>query len=102
MTSYEQRDYNVATFQASYYGMTTSYRIMGPMSESTALEVVYLGMLDRYGNYVEVPCTYIVANIICHYGSGVKLTLYISPRVKTNELGDPVLIPLVIGAAPAV
>ena len=102
MTSDEQRDYNVATFQASYYSVTTSYQIMGPMSESNALEVVYLGMRDRQGDYIEVPCTYIVANIIRHYGSGVKLTLYISPRVKVNEFGDPELLPLVIGAAPAV
>lgn len=102
MTSDEQRDYNVATFQASYYSVTTSYQIMAPMSESNALEVVYLGMRDRQGDYIEVPCTYIVANIIRHYGSGVKLTLYISPRVKVNEFGDPELLPLVIGAAPAV
>ena len=102
MTSDEQRDYNVATFQASYYSVTTSYQIMGPISESNALEVVYLGMRDRQGNYIEVPCTYIVADIIRHYGSGVKLTLYISPRVKVNEFGDPELLPLVIGAAPAV
>lgn len=102
MTSDEQRDYNVATFQASYYSMTTSYQIMGPISDSNALEVVYLGMRDRQGDYIEVPCTYIVANIIRHYGSGVKLTLYISPRVKVNEFGDPELLPLVIGAAPAV
>lgn len=97
MTSAERRDYNVAAFEASYYSVTTSYKIMGPLSEANSLEVVYLVMRDRQGNCIEVPCTYVVAGIIRRYGSGVKLVLYISPRVKADNL-----IPLVIGAVPAV
>lgn len=102
LTSEERNDYNVSTFCASYCTMTTSYLTKAPLTEDNALDVVYLGMCDSFGNFVEVPCTYMVADIIRHYGTGVKLTLYISPRVKANGVGDLELLPLCIGASRAV
>lgn len=90
------------TFEASYINMTTSYKIMGPLSETNALDIVYLGMLDIYGRHIEVPCTYVAAELIRLYDSGVVLTLYISPRVEANDAGDYELIPLCIGAVRAV
>lgn len=86
------------TFSASYCCMTTSYQIMGPLCEDNALNVVYLGMRDLDGRYIEVPCTYVAAELIRLYDAGVTLTLYISPTVETNAFGDPELVPLVIGA----
>lgn len=93
---------NTTTFNASYCNMTTSYKIMGPLSDSNALSVVYLGMRDMDGYYVEVPCTYVAAELIRLYDSGTVLTLYISPTVDINTSGDPELLPLVIGAVRAV
>lgn len=93
---------HTTTFEASYINMTTSYKIMGPLSDSNALDVVYLGMRDLDGRHIEVPCTYVAAELIRLYDSGVVLTLYISPTVEINAFGDPELVPLVIGAVRAV
>lgn len=92
---------HTTTFEASYVNMTTSYKIMGPLSESNALDVVYLGMRDVDGLHIDVPCTYVAAELIRLYPIGVTLTLYISPRVEVNDAGDYELIPLVIGAVRA-
>ena len=92
---------NSSTFEASYCTMTTSYQIMGPLTEDNALHVVYLGMRDDQGRYIEVPCTYVAAELIRLYDAGTLLTLYVSPRVETNSFGDLELIPLVVGAVRA-
>lgn len=92
---------HTTTFQASYTNMTTSYKIMGPLSDSNALDVVYLGMRDMNKCYIEVPCTYVAAELIRLYDTGTVLTLYISPTVEINSFGDPELIPLVVGAVRA-
>lgn len=92
---------NTSTFEASYCNMTTSYQIMGPLCEENALGIVYLGMRDLEGRYIEVACTYVAAELIRLYDAGTVLTLYISPRVDTNSFGDPELIPLVVGAVRA-
>lgn len=93
---------HTTTFRASFINMTTSYMILGPLSESNALDVVYLGMCDVHGRHIDVPCTYVAAELIRLYPTGVTLTLYISPRVEANAVGDYELIPLVIGAVRAV
>ena len=92
---------NSSTFEASYVNMTTSYQIMGPLTQDNALHVVYLGMMDVSGRYVEVPCTYVAAELIRFYESHTLLTLYITPRVETNDFGDLELLPLCVGAVRA-
>lgn len=92
---------HTTTFNASYTNMTTSYKVMGPLSDINALDIVHLGMRDLDGHYIEVPCTYVAAELIRLYPSGTTLTLYISPRVQLNVFDHYELIPLVIGAVRA-
>lgn len=103
MTEYDFGAGRTVGFEATYLNVTTSYTIMPPIMDDTPMDTlfhaVYLGMRDTAGNYLEVPCTYLVADIIHrHYGPGTPLTLYIAPRVRINDSGDPELLPLVIGA----
>ena len=83
------------TFEASYVSMSVSYQIMGPLRPDNALQVVYLGMRDKQGRFVEVPCTYVAAELIRLYDTGTLLTLYISPTVINDDVFDEFqLIPL--------
>lgn len=93
---------NSSTFSASYCSMTTSYQIMGPLTEDNAMHVVYLGMRDSDGHYLEVPCTYVAAELIRLYDAGTMLTLYISSRAIYDDVFDEYhLVPLCIGAVRA-
>lgn len=92
---------NCATFKALYYSVTPSFGSYGPLSEDNALEVVYLGMRDLEGHDIEVPCTYVAAELIRLYPFGTALTLYVAPTVADNGVGDMELMPLVIGAVRA-
>lgn len=92
---------NTATFKALYYSVTPSFGSHGPLSEENALDVVYLGMRDLDGNDIEVPCTYVAAELIRLYPFGTTLTLCVAPSVVPNGVGDLEFVPLVIGAVRA-
>lgn len=91
------------TFNAFYTNMTTSYQIKEPLTDSNALDVVFLGFRDLDGHHIEVPCTYVAAELIRLYPAGTTLTLYISPKTHYLDVFDSYeLIPLCIGAVRAV
>jgi len=103
MISHKRIDFDrTTTFNACYCSLTTSYQIKAPLSEHNMLDVVYLGMRDLDGNFIEVPCTYVAAELIRLYPSYTTMTLYMSPTVIENDVtGDMELVPLVIGAVRA-
>lgn len=62
--------------------------------------VVWLRMRASSGRYVQVPCTYIAAQMIGLYDVGVPLTLYILPTICDDD-GEDKLLPLCFGACRA-
>lgn len=90
-----------ATIQASHCAMSVSYHVLAPRSCDFGDDVCFIGMLTRDGIYVDVPCTYIAAEMIQLYETGTLLTLYISPRVFEACPDGARLVPLCIGACRA-
>ena len=103
MIGHKRIDFDhTTTFNPCCVSMSTSYQIKAPLSDHNMLDVVYLGMRDVDGNFVEVPCTYVAAELIRLYPSHTMMTLYISPTVIDNDMTDELeLVPLVIGAVRA-
>lgn len=62
--------------------------------------VVWLRMRTRSNHYVQVPCTFIAAQMIGLYDVGVFLTLYILPTI-CDDGGEDRLVPLCVGACRA-
>ena len=62
--------------------------------------VVWLRMRTRSNHYVQVPCTFIAAQMIGLYDVGVFLTLYILPTI-CDDGGEDKLVPLCFGACRA-